>query len=215
MERLVELLEKNWSVVSQAPLAFLLLGVVAFGLAYAAAAWKFSAQIEQVKSASDTLRERLQLKTEQADSYRERALKYDDKLLVVAQTDSAGLREKTLMFVGEIRAFMERHRHKDDLIQGSEWVEMTQARDEEEKQRLWHKFTSAMSRAGSERMSEWERRFKVEALMLRDELLSRLPDQPRPERADFNYEHPVNYFGYCEVADDLERMAKQLLRASA
>lgn len=215
MERLIDLLEKNWGVVSQAPLAFFLLGAVAFGLAYAAAAWKFSSQIEQVKSANDTLRERLQLKTEQTEMYRERALKYDEKVAAVAQSDSADLRERTLAFVGEIRSFMERHRRNDDLIQGNEWVEMTQSRDEAEKQRLWHKFTSAMSRASSERMSEWERRFKVEALMLRDELLSRLPKQERPERADFNYEHPVNYFGYCEVADDLERMAKQLPRAGA
>lgn len=213
MDRLMELLEKNWSVVSQAPLASFLLGIAAFGVAYAAAAWKFSSQIEQLKSANETLRDRIQFKTEQSEVYRERALKYDDKLLSVAQSDSTDLREKTFAFVREVRAFIERHRHRDDQIQRTEWVEMTQAGDESEKNRLWHKFTSAMSQASSERNSEWERRFKVDALVLRDELLSRAPEQKRPEHIESSYEHPVNYFGFCEVADDLERMAKLLQRS--
>lgn len=214
MENLIKEIEKNWDVVSQAPLAFLIVMVAAFVAAYVAAAWKFSSQIEQLNSKNETLRERVLLKSEQADTYRERALKYDEKLLAVAQSDSSGLREKTLSFVAEVRAFIERHRRSDNLIHENEWVEMTQAKDEEEKQRLWHKFTSAMSRMSFERASEWERRFKVEAIMLRDELLSRQPDPQRSGDIASRYEHPVNYFCYCDVADDLERLAKLLPRAS-
>lgn len=215
MQNLGELLERNWSVVSQAPLAFFVLSIGLFSIAYAAAAWKFSSQIDQWKAVNETLRERIAHKTEQMDEYRERALKYDERLFSVTHSDSAGLREKTLTFVGEIRAFIERYRRSDDLINSNEWLEMTRVQDEEERQRLWHKFTSAMSRTSSERMSEWERRFKVEALVLRDELLSRLPKQQVTKRTDSSYENPVNYFGYCDVADDLERMARQLPQSAA
>ena len=46
--------------------------------------------------------------------------------------------------------------------------------------------------------------------MLRDELLSRLNDYEADQHIQFIYEHPTNYFGFNDVAADLEKMAKLL-----
>ncbi|WP_455914255.1 hypothetical protein [Pseudomonas syringae] len=210
MEHFVELLSKEWGVLSQAPFAFLLLSVAAFGLAYLAARWKYSSVVEQVKASNQTLNERLHLKSEQAERYKERALKYDEKIWAVVESDSASLASKALSLVTQIRDFIDRHRRMDDSVNEHEWADMVSAADEEEKQRRWHRFTSSSTRLLTERNAEWERRFKVESIMLRDELRSRLKDYKPEERVDFFYEYPTNYFGFNDVAADLERMAKML-----
>lgn len=66
-------------------------------------------------------------------------------------------------------------------------------------------------RLSSERNAEYDRRFKTDAIILRDELRSRLSDyEPINDFGDHMYEHPTNYFGFNDVATDLERMAKLL-----
>lgn len=213
MEHFIDLLTKEWGVVSQAPTAFFLLGAAMCGLAYLAARWRYTSVIDQIRTANDTLKERLIQKTEQTEHYKERALKYDEKVSAVVGSDAASLAQKALSFVSQIRHFIEWHKRQDDSVHEHEWVEMTSAEDEAEKQRLWNKFTSASSRLSTERNAEWERRFKVEAMMLRDELRSRLKGYPSTEHIEQVYEHPTNYFGFNDVAADLERMARLLASA--
>ncbi|WP_421558013.1 hypothetical protein [Pseudomonas canadensis] len=213
MEQFIEMLAKEWVVVSQAPIAFSTLAVGMFGLAYFAARWRYTSVLEQVRASNDTLNERLHLKSEQAELYKDRALKYDEKVWAVVESDASSLAQKSLLLVSQIREFIDRHKRQDDSVREYEWVEMTAAADEVEKNRLWSKFINATSRLSTERNAEWERRFKVDAIMLRDELRSRLKDYKPDERAAHVYEHPTNYFGFNDVAADLERMAKLLLPA--
>jgi len=214
MEKWFEYLAKEWSVISQAPFAFFTIAAITFGLAYLAARWRYTSVIEQVKATNETLKERLHLKSEQAESYKERALKYDEKVLEVVDSDALKLRNKTLELVSNIREFIERYQRQDQLVHENEWVEMTQATSEEDKKRLWHKFTNASSRLSNERNAEYDRRFKVDAIMLRDELRSRLKDYKSEILSEHMYEHPTNYFGFNDVANDLEKMAKLLLTAN-
>ena len=152
----------------------------------------------------------MHLKTEQAELYKDRAIKYDQKVWEVVESDTLSLSQKALTLVSQIREFVERHHRQDDSLHQHEWNEMTRAVNEDEKQRLWHKFTSGLSQLSNERNAEYERRFKVDALMLRDELRSRLKDYRPDDRVDHMYEHPTSYFGFNDVATDLERMAKSL-----
>jgi len=61
-------------------------------------------------------------------------------------------------------------------------------------------------------MAEFEKRFKVDAILLRDEMNSRLPQEMKQETESSRsrYEHPVNTFCIREISDDLERKAKSL-----
>lgn len=211
MEQFIELLAKEWVVVSQAPIAFATLAVGMFGLAYFAARWKYTSVVEQVQASNDTLNERLHLKSEQAEQYKDRALKYDEKVWAVVESNTASLAQKSLLLVSQIREFIDRHKRQDESVMEHEWVEMAGAVDDIEKRRLWSKFTGATSRLSNERNAEWERRFKVDAIMLRDEMRSRLKGYKPDERSVHVYEHPTNYFGFNDVAADLERMAKLLL----
>ncbi|EIS3746181.1 hypothetical protein LO909_003982 [Aeromonas hydrophila] len=209
MEKLIEYISKEWSVVSQAPFAFLILAAIIFGLAYLAAQWRFTAVIDQVKASNETLKERLHLKSEQAESYKDRALKYDDKVQQVVDSDEVALKDKTLEVVKNLREFIERYKREDDR----NMVERcsSSSRSEDQRQADWEVQTNNMMRLSSERNAEYDRRFRVDVMMLRDELRSRLPDyKPQENHHDMMYEHPTNYFGFNDVASDLERMAKML-----
>lgn len=180
-----------------------------FGLAYLAAKWRFTAVIDQVKASNETLKERLHLKSEQAESYKDRALKYNDKVQQVVDSDEVALKDKTLEVVKNLREFIERYKREDDrnMIERR----TSSSRSEEQRQADWDAQTNNMMRLSSERNAEYDRRFRVDVMMLRDELRSRLPDyKPQESHHDMMYEHPTNYFGFNDVASDLERMAKML-----
>lgn len=214
MDRLFEYIAKEWEVLSDAPFAFLVLAAIMFGLAYLAAKWRFSTIIEQVRATNETLTERLRLRSEQAESYKERALKYDDKIQQVVDSDAVALRERTLDLVKNLRDFIERYKREDDRVNERERSVMRSAGSEEERKAAWDKYTSETMRLSNERNAEYDRRFRVDAIMLRDELRSRLPDYtPAEPHHDMMYEHPTNYFGFNDVASDLERMAKMLTSA--
>lgn len=215
MEKLIEYIAKEWSVVSQAPFAFLILAAIMFGLAYLAAKWRFTAVIDQIKASNEALKDRLHLKSEQAESYKDRALKYDEKVQQVVDSDAVALKERTLEVVKNLREFIERHRREDDRVSALERSAMRSAQTEEERNSAWERNTNETMRLSNERNAEYDRRFRVDAIMLRDELRSRIPNyEPLERHHDMMYEHPTNYFGFNDVASDLERMAKMLTSVS-
>lgn len=215
MEKLIQYIAKEWSVVSQAPFAFLILAAIMFGLAYLAAKWRFTAVIDQIKASNEALKDRLHLKSEQAESYKDRALKYDEKVQQVVDSDAVALKERTLEVVKSLREFIERHRREDDRVSALERSAMRSAQTEEERNAAWERNTNETMRLSNERNAEYDRRFRVDAIMLRDELRSRIPNyEPLERHHDMIYEHPTNYFGFNDVASDLERMAKMLTSVS-
>ncbi|MFQ2110222.1 hypothetical protein [Aeromonas rivipollensis] len=215
MEKLIEYIAKEWSVVSQAPFAFLILAAIMFGLAYLAAKWRFTAVIDQIRASNEALKDRLHLKSEQAESYKDRALKYDEKVQQVVDSDAVALKERTLEVVKNLREFIERHRREDDRVSALERSAMRSAQTEEERNAAWERNTNETMRLSNERNAEYDRRFRVDAIMLRDELRSRIPNyEPLERHHDMMYEHPTNYFGFNDVASDLERMAKMLTSVS-
>lgn len=197
---LLKTIKEEWGVISQAPFSFLILAALMLSTGYFLARWRYTGQME-------LLRERLQLRTEQAETYKERALKHDGKVLEVANSDAPALREKTLQYVARLRDFVERYRRQDESLRQNEWRAATSA-SEVDRPMLWNRYRDADDRVANDRRAEFERHFKVDGIMLRDELLSRLKNC-KSEEMD-RYEHPTNEFGYNAIAGDLERMAKLL-----
>ncbi|PTT02218.1 hypothetical protein DBR24_07335 [Pseudomonas sp. HMWF006] len=207
---LLKALKEEWGVVSQAPWIFGTLAALMCALAYVAARWRYVAIIEHAKASNDALLARLHQRTEEAESNKDAASKWREKLSAVVDSDSIQLREKTLQFVERLRSFVERYKHRDQALHASDWEPMAEAESEEEKKRLWQRYTNASMQLSIDRNAEYERHFKVDSLMLKDELLSRLKDYKSPENMRFDYEHPINDFGFNGVANDLEKMAKLL-----
>ncbi|WP_367111169.1 hypothetical protein [uncultured Psychrobacter sp.] len=111
-------------------------------MAYAAAKWRYSSVVDQVNATCEALRERLNLKTEQTESYKERALKYDEKALEVVDSTEIALKEKSLTFVKDLRDFTERYKREDEALHRNEWKEMGQISSGEEKSDLRRNFVN-------------------------------------------------------------------------
>lgn len=206
---LLKVIKAEWAVIAMAPFSFLILAAVMFGAAYFIARWRYTAVVDQVKATCETLKERLHLRAEQSESLREKASKYDEMLVQVVDSGESELREKTLKLVADIREFTSRHRRLETSIHANRWLNASNATDQETS-RGWNEYARNAIHNSYERNDEYDRRFKVEAIMLRDELRSRLPDYKPENEAAFSYERPTNFFGFNFVADDLEKMAKAL-----
>lgn len=211
MDKLFDYIAKEWKMISQAPFALLVLLAIMFSAAYIAVKWRYSFAIEQVIASNDRLTERLYQKYEQAETFKKRAFKCNETVLEVVDSSKWTLKERSLSFVKNLREFIERYRREDQAIQEKEWSKIVLARNDDEKRKLWQKYTAASSRLWNQRNSEYERRFKVDAVLLRDELLEKLKQYKRTDSFHESvYEYPTNYFGFNDVAGDIEIMAKVL-----
>lgn len=207
---LLKVIKAEWSVIAMAPFSFLILAALMFGAAYFVASWRFTAVIEEIKAASETLKERLHLRSEQTESYREKAAKYDEKLAEVVDSGETELRDKALKLVADLREFIGRSHRLETSTSNTRWSEASRAGTEQERSHRWDEYARTMINNTYERNDEYDRRFKVDAIMLRDEMLSRLPNYKPENTFEFSYERPTNFFGFGFVADDLEKMAKAL-----
>ncbi|WP_025132346.1 hypothetical protein [Pseudomonas sp. PH1b] len=205
---LLKTIKDEWAVISVAPFSFLILAALMFATAYFVARWRYTAILDQAKARLETLTERLHLRSEQTESYREKASKYDQMLTEVVESGAAELKDKTLKLVGDIREFIGRFRRLENSNIERRFFDPVRTGSEGDQQ--WAQQMRLMLNTSLERTNEYDRRFKAEALILRDELRSRLPDYKPNDTFEFAYEAPTNFFGYDAVANDLEMMAKLL-----
>lgn len=203
IDKFVSLILREWAHINEAPASFAILTMTAFFLAYLAARWRYGGITESLKEQINTLNGRLIRKTEQSEEYKERALKFEETATKVITYDGAELCAKTLGLVARVREFI--HRRKAQSYERLYRRSSSDANAEEE----WEQSTDLMLRHSNETTAEWEREFKVDAMMLRDELLSRL-GVTIDDRMTIMYEHPTNFFGYEDVASHLETLAKTL-----
>lgn len=131
-------------------------------------------------------------------------------LKVVERVTDSKLRTEALDLVAQIREFLSQ-RDEEDRLSDVEWQQMMSATTEEETRELSHRFSENLIQRSRKFIREYETRFKVDAIILRDELLSRLPQHRTDNRRrGVFYEHPTNPLGVGEVVDDLEFLAKSL-----
>jgi uncharacterized protein YdcH (DUF465 family) len=215
---LVQFLQQQGAAIAAAPLAFLVFFIVAVAAAYGLARLHYSARIatqgeriDQLKDEITSMLRRLEEKDKQLAEYYQRLFQSDpSKATAFSAYSNKQLKERTLRLVGEIREWQT----KDPLRQVAYDIPphkegMTQEEWGANRERYHSQLAAAMDR----HTDEFIRRFKIEALALRDELLTRLPSGiKRIDRIDA-YEHPVNSIDARDIVDDLELLATQLPNA--
>jgi hypothetical protein len=207
MERLLEFIIREWAAISAAPAAFILLLVIAGTVGFFVARWRYEGIIDQLKQRLETLGERLEAKDEQITEYRERLRLVPRDVHAHANLTSAELQRSALAVVAGIREFLkERSLSEGFAFDRVAWKESTP----EERQRAWEEETRRSMEQSIAWNAEYDRKYRIDSILLRDELLARLPPEARHEREFRMYEHPTNAIGIGMVADDLERLAKSL-----
>ncbi len=203
MDPLLKYIEKEWAVLSQAPLVFVLTFVFAVVVAVGIANWVYSRQIE-------TLNERLRAKDDQLVDYRERLRLAPTDQTSYSRLSNAELTQRALVVVARMREFLANYDRQSRLALANQFEEMRNAKTDEERHAVWTRQTAALIRESSTATIDYDRQFKTDTIVLRDELQSRLPLSARAQRPGVSYEYPTNPIGMGMVADDVERLAKLL-----
>lgn len=203
MKELIEYLQKEWGTVSGAPVIFIIACIFVAGLAYAASRWKHGAIIE-------LLRERIVAKDEQLDVYRERLHLIPAHGSEFSRLSHAELQKEAFLFVLSMRDWLGARRSQDTESQLQQWLAMKNAADDDQRKLLWDAQITDSARSSATISNEYDAKFKVKAMVLRDELLTRVQYPKAGDCACPMYEHPTNSIGMGMVADDIERMARLL-----
>lgn len=203
MKEFLEFIQKEWSAITAAPLIFATFSVLVAGLVYAVLNWRYEGIIQQ-------LRERLAAKDEQIESYRERLQLVPARGSSLSRLTHGELQKEALFFVARLREWLAKW-NRDMTMRGhSEWQARINAKDEEESQAVWAAHGASLVRWATDSVAEYDEKFKVEAIVFRDEMRARIVN-PDISRVDQDiYELPTNLLGMRMVADDLENLARQL-----
>jgi hypothetical protein len=207
---LLNIFRTEWSALAAAPWAFSLVLVTAFGLAFAACRWAYQSLLETNKSRLEALKERLSAKDDQLAEYRERLKLVPSNGSKFSRLTQKELQDQALTYVEGLRTWLAKSETETRAIADQQWHAMTRAKSEEERRQLWEAHSSTHTSGFQRLMQDFEQKFKVDAILLRDELNTRLPAAERNTQLEHHYELPVNTFCIRAIADDLERRAKLL-----
>jgi hypothetical protein len=164
-----------------------------------------NASLERAKITIAGLEERLSARNDQLDikdkqigEYRTRALVIKASQTSYTRLSNKELKQKALQLVQLLRNLTGRYQQAESRA----WT--TQAD--------WQKMMSESEKLSNEITSTYNRQYKVQAILLKDELISRLPSGKvkRESGVDHMYEWGA-LIGINSAADDLEKLAMSLL----
>lgn len=203
LKEVIEYLSKEWDVIRRAPVTIILVGVICFIVAYQVARWRYEGILELNC-------ERLAVKDDQLDEYRERLHFLPAHGSEYSRLSHSELQSKALKFVSDLRKWLAVRQSENSRRMSQQWLAMSQANDEAARKRLWNEYTADLIQSSTSMKNEYDAKFKVIAIVLRDELLTRIQHPGSSSSASHIYEYPTNPIGMGMVADDLERLARLL-----
>ncbi|WP_152599845.1 hypothetical protein [Noviluteimonas dokdonensis] len=200
MIELIKFLQGEWGTLITAPFTFALFFVIAVAVAYATARWAFRSVIDQLRAQIDTLEKQL-------DDFRERLGLLPAHGNEYVKLSHADLKDSTLKLVDSVRALVTQadQAGREEL---ESWFDQIKERDEQKQQEIFEKRVREVTAAHEAAIAEYTRKFKVRAILMKDALRDRIPSPGGG--IDFKYENPNSTMLLTHIADDLERLARQL-----
>ena len=162
-----------------------------------------NATIQTIKEDEKSLIRRLEGKDEQLSEYRKRLGIIEENQTSYSILSNKELKERALTIVTKIRKSISYYRNRND--------ELLYADD---RTKNWNKYNRKFSKLTNDLMNEYNNEFKIEAILIRDEILSRLSKKLKSGRDKYlfsSYERPTNPIGLEAVVDDLEKISKILI----
>jgi hypothetical protein len=227
-----DLIREYWSLIRQNPLPFVLTFLAGLAVGIPAiwflAHWRYDTlrEAESHRQASATssqrdrfegevaastqrieaLKERMQVKDEQLSEYRERLKIESATATKYSQMSNKELIESTYKFISEFRALGVEAEQQDRKLMEQSMRGMD-----------FNAFVSASRTLHATVQQSYDQRFRATAILLRDELRSRLPknfasttDESQRSMLELYYDRPSSQWGIPAIALDLEKMAGSL-----
>lgn len=132
-----------------------------------------------------------------------------------ASMDNRQLRAKALHLVEELRGMIQHETKSEQALRLKHHAQTAGASTKRERENIGELQTLERIELMNSTQREYNARYKVDAMLLRDELLARLPTAPSSrEDVDRWYEHGASGMFIEVVATDLEILARRLSAAS-
>ncbi len=213
-QEIVEYVLKEWSVISKAPGTLITLFVISLVLAYAAARWRYTAMIDNLRENLALETKRIEIKNEQIDDYRVRLGLETGPGSKYSRMSRQELQKSTFEFVSEVRKWLS-EKQRQDMEAHDLHFEQVRRLPQAEAQKLWEENNKRTSAALRQAMQEYASKFQGTAVVLREELQSRLGitkiNDPTSPGDQFLFKNPVNPIGITMVASQLQELAVKLL----
>lgn len=206
MKEVIDYIGKEWATLSNAPLTFVTLFVLALGVAFVVSKLYYAGRIETLKEKAEVLKERLSAKDDQISEYRERLHLVPTDNTTYSLLANEELKKKALDVVENIRSFIGDRRNIESKLFNRQYTNLS----EEEIHQRWEMETQNIIAVSSETQSKYNELFKTDTILLRDEISSRLPKEFTNSTYSHMYEYPTNLLGIEEVVTNLELLAKNL-----
>lgn len=170
----------------------------------------FEERIKAKQANIDLLETRIQSKEDLLNEYRERLHLTSKSSTAFSTMSNKELRNKTLEVVSSIRGYLEKIKNEDMRLFFLQSQEMQSTKNKAEQHQLWLKQTKKSSQNSLEQKLYYSRNFQTDTILLRDEILTRLPKGSKDNKLDIHYEHYTNQLSMTFMVNDLERIAKSL-----
>ena len=202
MNWLIDQLAKEWAVIKQTPIAFIFVCVLSLLIAFFFVRWMY--------------KERLDARDDLIGYYREKlGLLPDNKSRFSAMRNSE-LRAAVLSLTPQLRGLVQQATASDPNEFTEDWRAMLAGNTDEERRQIMEKrrdeHDAKRTQQANDALNTYNQKYKTDVILLRDEMLLRLPPEQRSKFEPFNYrdDHIVNSFMIEMAADKLEKMAKLL-----
>ena len=126
---------------------------------------------------------------------------------------SRDLKNEALELVQGLRSLVIRTQSADEKLNDEQRTAYVLAKTPATRQQQWEILTQKEMDLYTGFQRQYETEYKVEAKLLREEMMRREGahlDMKQIQEMDFMYENPTNPLGVTEVADDLERLAREI-----
>jgi hypothetical protein len=184
--------------------------------------WTLRAEVQALKEQVTSANDRRQKWEEESKRQTELAEHYRDRFLAITKSTNGNfsaftdedLQVYALRMVRALRVPIREHETNINKFDTAAWSRMLNSQNPEGFQKILEERSTAEWEAGQKCMAEYNIRFKADVLMLRREILSRIPvgndvDKNRVP-TDYWYDNPWNFYGFKKMVADLDRITKEL-----
>ena len=120
------------------------------------------------------------------------------------------LKQKALQLVKSIRELVDAYNTKDRELRAAYDKKDKPKIKPEERKAMRDQWIQASDAVHDAAMRSYKENYWADAILLRNELYRRLPNQPKPKDVAMIYQIPTNVLGIVLIADHLELIAKSL-----
>jgi len=129
---------------------------------------------------------------------------------IYSDTANKELKSRVMRLVKDIRELVDAHKKKDGELLASYDKKDRADATKDERKRVREQWIRDSDAAHDGFMRQYKERYWADAILLRNELLRRLPKNLRQPQLSGIYQYPTNLLGVEVIADNLELLAKSL-----